>query len=183
MTDSPIIKTEIIEILTDSDLAPTPSPTEDSIIPILTESTFLPARRNDPFTPTELIERYNLTFPKPEDYQKFAEEKLAPWSRTTNFKYFDHLYSDYRNNLNAAKDLRQMAQKLLEEATHFDQRTACLEDGLADHLATMPQGGLRHQLFRPGRISPKPLRTRLEPSIGSRPGPSQIIPSPYVQTN
>ena len=177
------IKTEeIVEVLTDSSLAPTPSPTED-IIPILTESTFLPPTRNDPFSPTELIERYDRTFPIREEYQKFSEQRLKPWSHTTDFKYFDHLYIDYRNNKNSAKNLRKMAQDLLEEAARFDQRAACLEDGLADHLSTMPHGGLRHQLYQPGKIHPKPQRVRFGPSTSSRPGPSRIIPSPYVQTN
>ena len=182
MTDStsPSIKIEVIEVLTNSSISPTPSTTDD-LIPILTESTLLSSQPDDPHSPTELIQQYNLLFNEQTDYMNFVNTRLLPWKDTTDFKYFHSLYSDYRDNKATAKNLRNTAQKLLEEATHIDKRAGHQENELADHLSTMPRGGFRQRIFYPTKNHPKPRHVRFEPPPQA--GPSRIIPSPYVQTN
>ena len=115
MTENTHIKSELIEVLTASELLSSSS-SQEEFPAVHTESSFME-------TPTpdldNLIQRYDNIFLTHEMYYNFVNSKLAPWKNLIEFKYFDTMYQSHRSTKRTTVMLRQQAQKLLAEANEL----------------------------------------------------------------
>ena len=102
---SPIQKKEFIEVITDSDL--TPTPTSHKFSSILTEASLLDTETPIPPIPhADLIEYYNQMFPTLDSYKSFMNRRLGIWEQDLQVKYFNSLYRHQRAMTNSIKILR-----------------------------------------------------------------------------
>ena len=112
-----IVKQEFTEVLTGSDLLSTASSSPE-LLSVFTETSTLKSLPPQP-TPEEckaLVTLYNEMFPTRDEYQTFVDTQLHPWKDTGELKYFNALYSNYRNTQQSASNVAKQAQLLLEEA-------------------------------------------------------------------
>ena len=87
------VKTELIEVLTASELLSSSSSHED-FSNIHTEPSFIETPRPNL---DNLVQRYDDIFKTHEMYHQFTNSKLAPWRNLIEFKYFDSMYQNHRS--------------------------------------------------------------------------------------
>ena len=117
----PVPKKEFIEIITDSNLTPTPTSHEFSSI--ITETSLLDTETPIPPIPhTDLVKYYDQMFPTLNSYKDFINRQLGIWEQDLQVKYFDSLYRHQRSTINSIKTLHDQAQKLLEEANWLQEK-------------------------------------------------------------
>jgi hypothetical protein len=130
MTTAPI-KSEFVEIITDSTLLPTT--TTEPLTAVTTERTIVDITSNSSSsTPESLnqqrINKYDTLFTTPKMYREFIKQKLNHWKDQTDLCYFNTVYQNHRRTKHAIKQIQELAQTLLEEAnqlqtTHNNQLT------------------------------------------------------------
>ena len=185
---SPTIKTEFTEIITSSDLLP-PRPvsisSSEEFPTIITESSLLepPTETNDSQEEElkSLIDLYDDTFNSLETYRNFTNTKLAPWSKTLEYKYFDTLYANHRATSGTIRNLRRQARELLEEADSLSRRHYVQRRELEDFVSKLPQSLFQRRLSDPYKVYPRPPRIITERI--SKPPPSTSHPLPVPSTS
>ena len=86
---TPILKKEFIEVITDSDLTPTPSPS-CKFSSILTKTSLLNTETLIfPIPHVDLIEYYDQMFPTLDLYKIFMDRQLGIWEHDLQVKYFN----------------------------------------------------------------------------------------------
>ena len=132
---SPISKKEFIEVITDSDL--TPTPTSHKFSSILTEASLLDTETLTPPVPhADLVKYYDQMFPTLDSYKSFMNFQLSIWKQDLQVKYFNLLYHHQQATTNSIKILHDQAQKLLEEANRLQERKHSLRREIDHHHAT-----------------------------------------------
>ena len=111
---TPVQKKEFIEVITNSDL--TPTPTSHKFSSIITETPV------PPIPHTDLIKYYDQMFPTLDSYKSFMNHRLGIWEQDLQVKYFNSLYRHQQATTNSIKILRDQVQKLLEEANWLQER-------------------------------------------------------------
>jgi hypothetical protein len=116
--------------------------------------------------------------------------KLFPWGNTLEFKLFDNLYLHHRTTQNQVRQLRQHAQKLLEQADSLQGHDNAQRAELERHIRNLPQNAFRRKLHRPIKVYPRPPVPPVRQTIPTRtaPSPSPTTPNlvhprppPYAQ--
>jgi hypothetical protein len=83
------------------------------------------------------------------------------WGNTMEYKLFDSLYVNHRNNLRTVKKLREQAMALLEEANKINDRDLMIRQEIESHVGTITRTDLRQRIRKPQRVrmvtSPIPL--------------------------
>ena len=114
---SPILEKEFTEVITDSDLTPTPTPHSREFYSILTETSLLNTETPIPPIPhVNLIKYYDQMFPTLKLYKNVMDHQLGIWEHDLQVKYFDSLYHHQQATTNSIKILHNQVQKLLEKA-------------------------------------------------------------------
>ena len=90
---SPILKKEFTEVITNSNLTPTPTPHSHEFYSILTETSLLDTKTPIPPIPhVDLIKYHDQIFPTLELYKNFMDIQLGIWEHDLQVKYFNSLY-------------------------------------------------------------------------------------------
>ena len=155
-TRTPIstIKTELTDVLTDTDLLSNISRTPEEFATVITDSSLL---GSPPLTtPEDIVETYDNTFPTPDSYKNFVDIELAPWRNTMELKLFDTLYLHHRSTESTIRTLRHNAQKMLEQANVLQGQHQTQKEGLKHHLRSIARTGLKKKLLRPKTVYPRP---------------------------
>jgi hypothetical protein len=117
-----IVKDEFTEVLTEGTLSPSAKPANWNVV--ITEKALLDAMKTPSPSPAEtrqgLTTLYDNTFPSLEDYREYTVNRLLKWGNTMEYKLFNSLYVNYRNNTRTIKKLREQAMALLEEANKIN---------------------------------------------------------------
>jgi hypothetical protein len=168
MSSSPI-KNEFTEVLTGSDLLPRRPisvSSSDEFPTVITESSLLrPSIPNDsPVERENLIDLYDQTFASLDQYRSFTNTKLTPWTDTLEYKYFDNLYTYHRGTSSTIRNLRQQAEKLLEEADALSRRHYARRRELDDFISRLQPTPFQRRLLRPTKVYPRRI-----PPITERP--------------
>ena len=127
---TPILKKGFIEVITNSDLIPTPTPHSCKFSSILTKTSLLYTETPISFIPhVDLIEYYDQMFPTLKLYKSFMDHRLGIWEHDLQVKYFNSLYCHQQATTNSIKILHNQAQKLSEEANWLQERKHSLWQG------------------------------------------------------
>ena len=123
---------QFTEVITASDLVSPPPHSNDEFTTIITETSLLEDDTPQPPIPyNDIVEYYNQMFPTLEEYQNFVDAKLIkPWQNTLKFKYFNSMYQHQHSTTESIKRLRALAQKLLDEANHLQERKSSIKQEL-----------------------------------------------------
>jgi hypothetical protein len=197
MSTTPI-KSEFVEVITDSTLLPTTN--TEPLTTVTTERTVVDTSSDsssstpESLTPQQLVNKYDTLFTTHEMYHEFVKQKLDHWKDQTEFRYFDSVYQNHRRTKHTVKRIREMAQALLEEA---DQLQTTHNKQLTDLYSLIPnitQPHLRKRLGKPELVYPKP-RTQIMrqippttlpilpiPTTSQQPGLSTSRPNPTPRT-
>jgi hypothetical protein len=68
------------------------------------------------------------------------------------YKLFDSLYVNHRNNTCTVKKLREQAMALLEEANKINDRDLIVRQELENHVKTITRANLHQCIRKPGRV-------------------------------
>ena len=151
---SPILKKEFIEVITNSDLTPTPTPSCKFSF-ILTETSLLNTETPVPPIPhVGLIDYYDQMFPTLDSYKNFMDRQLCTWEQDLQVKYFNSLYCHQQSTTNSIKTLCNQVQKLLEEANQLQEKKHSLQQEIDHHLHTIIQPKLCQRLYNPYKVYP-----------------------------
>jgi hypothetical protein len=172
-----IIKDEFTEVITEGTLSPTVKPNDWNAV--ITEKALLNAMRTPSPLPEEtqrgLTTLYDNTFPTLKDYREYTVNRLVMWGNTMEYKLFNLLYVNHRNNTRTVKKLREQAMALLEEANKINDRDLVVRQELENHVETITRANLRQCIRKPQRVriitSPTPL-----------PGPSRYTDNSHQAT-
>jgi hypothetical protein len=141
-----IVKDKFTEVLTEGTLSPSTKPANWNIV--ITEKALLDAMRTPSPLPEQtqrgLVALYNDTFPTLEDYREFTVNRLVMWGNTMEYKLFDSLYINHRNNTCTIKKLQEQAMALLEEANKINDRDLMVRQEIEGHVGTITRTDL-HQ--------------------------------------
>ena len=147
------VKTELIKVLTNSEiLSPSPS-NQEEFPPVYTDPTFMENPRPDL---DNLVQRYNDIFKTHEMYHQFTSSKLAPWRNLIEFKYFDSMYQNHRSTKRTVQMLRQQAQELLKEADDLQRQDQKIKMDIDQHLQRITRNDLRRKMSQPTQTIPRP---------------------------
>ena len=91
----PIINNEFTNIITESSLLSTNASNSSEFTMIVTE-TVIVSSSSESESLENLIKRYDELFNAPEEYIKFVNQKLTPWTNTLKFQHFDLHYCRHR---------------------------------------------------------------------------------------
>src|SRR5271168_4438173 len=197
MSTTPI-KSEFVEVITDSTLLPTA--TTEPLTTVTTERTVVDTTSDsssstqESLTPQQLVNKYDTLFTTHKMYHKFVKQKLNHRKDQTEFRYFDTVYQNHQRTKHTIKRIQEMAQALLEEA---DQLQTTHNKQLTDLYSLIPnitQPHLRKRLGKPELVYLKP-RTQIMrqippatlpvlplPTISQQPGLSMSRPIPTPRT-
>jgi hypothetical protein len=163
-----VVKDEFAEVLTEESLSPSAKPADWNVV--ITEKALLDAMKTPSPSPEEtrrgLTTLYDNTFPSLEDYREYTVNRLLMWGNTMEYKLFDSLYVNHRNNTRTVKKLREQAMALLEEANKINDRDLMIRQEIESHVATITRAELRQRIRKPQRV-------RLVTSPIPLPGPSR----------
>jgi hypothetical protein len=83
------------------------------------------------------------------------------WGNTMEYKLFDSLYINHRNNTCTVKKLWEQAMALLEEANKINDCDLMVCQEIESHVGTITRTDLRQRIRKPQRVrvvtSPIPL--------------------------
>jgi hypothetical protein len=65
------------------------------------------------------------------------------WGNTMEYKLFDSLYVNHRNNTRTVKTLREQAMALLEEANKINDRDLMIRQEIESHVGAITRADLR----------------------------------------
>jgi hypothetical protein len=74
------------------------------------------------------------------------------WGNTMEYKLFDSLYVNHRNNTRTVKKLWEQAMALLEEANKINDRDLMIQQEIESHVGTITRADLRQQIRKPQRV-------------------------------
>jgi hypothetical protein len=115
-----------------------------------------------------LIDLYDQTFPSVDLYRSFTSTRLAPWAATLEYKYFDNLYTYHRGTSGTIRNLRQQAEKLLEEADLLSRRHYARRRELEEFVSNLKPTPFQRRLFKPAKVYPrKPPVMKEKPTVPS----------------
>jgi len=116
---------EFTDVITESSLTLNNSPNSPEFTSIITETELISptseSSEEDFESAKNLIKRYDELFSKPEEYNRFVKQKLAPFENDLEFQHFDLHYNRHRNDTHNIRAKRNTAQKLLEEADRLQK--------------------------------------------------------------
>jgi hypothetical protein len=96
-----IVKDEFTEVLTEGTLSPSAKPADWNVV--ITEKALLDAIKTPSPLPEEtrqgLTALYDNIFPSLEDYREYTVNRLLMWGNTMEYKLFNSLYVNHRNNI------------------------------------------------------------------------------------
>jgi hypothetical protein len=83
------------------------------------------------------------------------------WGNTMNYKLFDSLYVNHRNNICTVKRLQEQAMALLEEANKINDWDLMIRQEIKSHVGTITKAESCQRIKKPQRVrvvvSPTPL--------------------------
>jgi hypothetical protein len=139
-----IVKDEFTVVLTKGTLSPSTKPADWNVV--ITKKVLLDAMRTPSPLPEQtqrgLITLYDNTFPTLEDYREFTVNRLVMWGNTMEYKLFDSLYINHRNNTCTVKKLWEQAMALLEEANKINDRDLMVRQEIKSHVGTITRTDL-----------------------------------------
>jgi hypothetical protein len=140
--------------LTEGTLSPSTKPADWNVV--ITKKVLLDAMRTPSPLPEQtrrgLITLYDDTFPTLEDYREFTVNRLVMWGNTMEYKLFDSLYINHRNNTCTIKKLREQAMALLEEANKINDHDLMVRQEIESHVGTITRTNLCQQIRKPQRV-------------------------------
>jgi hypothetical protein len=123
---------------------------------VITEKALLDAMRTPSPLPEQtrqgFIALYDDTFPTLEDYREFTVNCLVMWGNTMEYKLFDSLYINHRNNTCTIKKLQEQTMALLEEANKINDRDLMVRQEIESHVGTMTRTYLHQRIRKPQRV-------------------------------
>ena len=153
----PIIDNEFTDIITESSLLSTNPPNSSEFTTIVTETVIVSSSsesdKNETKSPEDLIKQYDELFNTPEEYIKFVNQKLTPWTNTLEFRHFDLHYCRHRADSHNIRTKRAMAQNLLEEADRLQRDHDHTQKQFHCFIATMTRQNLKNRLYKPRKIN------------------------------
>ena len=185
MTETkPIIDSEFTDIITESSLLSNDSSNPPEFTTIITETVIVSSSsessEKETESPENLIKRYDELFNTPEEYIKFVNQKLTPWTNTLEFQHFDLHYCRHRADTHNIRAKRAMAQKLLEEADRLQKDHDYAQKRFHRFIATMTRQNLKNRLYKPRKINEDQTHPRLERRAQRLPNPP-LIQTPRIE--
>ena len=176
----PIINNEFTDIITESSLLLNDSSNSPEFTTIVTETVIVSSSsessEDETKSPENLIKQYDELFNTPEEYIKFINQKLTPWTNTLEFKHFDLHYCRHRADTHNIRTKRAMAQKLLEEADRLQKDHDHAQKRFHRFIANITRQNLKNRLYKPRKINEDQTHPRLERRAQHLPNP------PLIQT-